>query len=271
MLTGLILQNKIALVTGGGGILGKSFSTTLAKNGATVILVEKSAEVADQAANNVLSGDALLKIIPFGCDVSKPSEVAKLIETVIERYGKIDILLNNAATKTEDLNDFIEPFETYKLETWREVMSVNIDGMFLMAQAVGNQMLKQQTRGTIIQTASIYGMVAPDHRIYDGSNYLGIKIGSPAVYSVSKAAVIGLTRYLATYWGAQNIRVNTLTPGGISSGQNETFEKLYSKRVPLGRMGATEELNSALLFLASDTSSYITGQNIVVDGGLTCW
>jgi NAD(P)-dependent dehydrogenase (short-subunit alcohol dehydrogenase family) len=114
-------------------------------------------------------------------------------------------------------------------------------------------------------------MVAPDHRIYDGSNYMGVKIGSPAVYSVSKAAVIGLTRYLAAYWGAQNIRVNTLTPGGISSGQNEIFEKLYSKRVPLGRMGATEELNSALLFLASDTSSYITGQNIVVDGGLTCW
>lgn len=186
-------------------------------------------------------------------------------------FGKIDILHNNAATKTDSLRSFFEPFESYNLSTWREVMSVNLDGMFLMAQSVGNQILSQGSAGSIIQTASIYGVVAPDQRIYAESKYLGVEINTPAVYSASKAAVIGLTQYLAAYWGKQNIRVNSLTPGGIGSGQNNVFKFNYSNRVPMGRMGKVEELSAALLFLASDASSYVTGQNLIVDGGLTCW
>jgi NAD(P)-dependent dehydrogenase (short-subunit alcohol dehydrogenase family) len=150
-------------------------------------------------------------------------------------------------------------------------MGVNIDGMFLMAQAVGKQMIAQGHGGSIIQTASIYGVAAPDQRIYEGSQYLGRPINTPAVYSASKAAVIGLTRYLASYWGSQGIRVNTLTPGGVESGQNDVFSRKYSARVPLGRMARTDEMQSALLFLASDASSYVTGQNLIIDGGLTCW
>jgi NAD(P)-dependent dehydrogenase (short-subunit alcohol dehydrogenase family) len=117
----------------------------------------------------------------------------------------------------------------------------------------------------------VYGVVAPDQRIYEGSQYLGRAINTPAVYSASKAAVIGLTRYLASYWGAQGIRVNTLTPGGVESGQNDVFSRKYSARVPLARMARADEMQSALLFLASDASSYMTGQNLVIDGGLTCW
>jgi NAD(P)-dependent dehydrogenase (short-subunit alcohol dehydrogenase family) len=132
-------------------------------------------------------------------------------------------------------------------------------------------MLKQNSPASIIQTASIYGVVGPDQRIYKGSEYLDREINTPAVYSASKAAVIGLTSYLAAYWGKNNIRVNSLTPGGIESGQNEAFTQLYSNRVPLGRMGRIDELSSALIFLASDASSYVTGQNLVVDGGLNCW
>ena len=150
-------------------------------------------------------------------------------------------------------------------------MSVNVDGMFLMAQAVGSQMIKQGSPSSIIQTSSIYGVVAPDQRIYKESKYLGVEINTPAVYATSKSAVIGLTRYLAAYWGGSNVRVNSLIPGGIESGQNSTFIKNYSNRVPLGRMGTSEELSAALLYLASDASSYVTGQNLVVDGGLTCW
>jgi len=126
-------------------------------------------------------------------------------------------------------------------------------------------------RGSIIQTASIYGVVAPDQRIYEGSEYLGMPINTPAVYSTSKAAVVGLTKYLASYWGAQGVRVNTLTPGGVSSGQNDVFDRRYSARVPLNRMARPEEMAQGLLFLASDASSYITGHNLIIDGGLTAW
>ena len=129
-------------------------------------------------------------------------------------------------------------------------------------------MVQQGKGGSIIQTSSIYGMSGPDQRIYEGSHYLGTEINTPAVYSASKAGVIGLTRYLATYWAKHNIRVNTLVPGGVMSGQNEVFQKKYSERVPLARMAEGSEIASALLFLASDCSSYITGQNIVVDGGV---
>ena len=139
--------------------------------------------------------------------------------------------------------------------------------MFLMAQAVGKNMLKDKKGGSIVQTASIYGMVGSDHRIYEGSKYLGTTINTPAVYATSKAAVLGLTKYLAAYWGNEGIRVNSLTPGGVESGQNDAFKKLYSAKVPMGRMGELEEMESALLFLVSDAASYITGQNIVVDDG----
>ena len=128
-----------------------------------------------------------------------------------------------------------------------------------------------QGLGSIIQTASIYAVVGPDQRIYEGSLYEGRPINTPPVYSASKAGVVGLTKYLATYWGGKGVRVNTLTPGGVASGQNETFVGRYSARVPLGRMADSKEIATALVFLASDASSYITGQNLIVDGGLSAW
>jgi NAD(P)-dependent dehydrogenase (short-subunit alcohol dehydrogenase family) len=150
-------------------------------------------------------------------------------------------------------------------------MSVNIDGMFLMAQAVGRHMVARGGGGAVIQTASIYGLVGPDARIYEGSDYLGGAINTPAVYAASKAAVVGLTRWLATHWAQQGIRVNCLVPGGVSSGQNSTFSERYSERVPMGRMARADEMVPALLYLASDASSYVTGQVLAVDGGWTAW
>ena len=144
-------------------------------------------------------------------------------------------------------------------------------GVFLMAQAFGHEMVKAGRGGSIIQTASIYGHVAPDQRIYEGSEYEGRAINTPAVYTASKAGVIGLTKYLACYWGDKNIRVNTLTPGGVESGQNEEFKKRYSARTPLGRMADADDMVGAAVYLASDASRYVTGQNIIVDGGLSCW
>ena len=204
------------------------------------------------------------------CDVSRPGDVTALTARVLDGYGQVDILLNNAASNSSDLNRYFAPIEDYDLDTWRQVMAVNVDGLFLMAQAIGSQMARQGG-GSIIQTASIYGVVAPDQRIYEGSWYEGRAINNPAVYSMSKAAVIGLTRHLATTWPDRGVRVNTLTPGGIESGQNETFQTRYGHRVPLGRMGRVGELVGAVIWLASDASSYVTGQNLIVDGGLTVW
>jgi len=193
-----------------------------------------------------------------------------MVERVEKDLGPIDVLHNNAASKTGRPEDFFAPLEDYSLQTWREVMAVNIDAMFLVAQAVGSRMAERGC-GSIIQTASIYGLLAPDQRIYEGSVYEGRAINTPPVYSASKAAVIGLTRHLATFWATRGVRVNTLTPGGVESGQNPTFQTRYADRVPLGRMAKAEEMVAALVFLASDGSSYVTGQNIVVDGGLSAW
>lgn len=265
------LSGRCAVVTGGGGILGKGFCEVLAAHGASVAVLDVNESAAEDSVQAIKQNLPAAQLLPLRCDVSNPQHVQQAVEQVVKKFGRIDILHNNAATKGSDLKRFFDPFETYSLATWREVMAVNVDGMFLMAQAVGNQMVSQGRGGSIVQTASIYGVVAPDQRIYEGSHYMGMPINTPAVYSASKAAVVGLTKYLASYWGSHGIRVNTLTPGGVESGQNEVFSQRYSARVPLGRMAHAGDMESALLYLASDASSYVTGQNLVVDGGLTCW
>jgi NAD(P)-dependent dehydrogenase (short-subunit alcohol dehydrogenase family) len=212
-----------------------------------------------------------VKAMGIRCDVSDPVSVQEMVGAVVTNFGGIDILHNNAAAKSNDLAAFFAPFEDYSLAQWRSIMSVNLDGMFLVAQAVGKQMVNQNRGGSIIQTSSIYGVVSPDHRIYDGSFYLGGQINSPAVYAASKAAIVGLTKFLSTYWADKKIRVNTISPGGTESGQNKEFNTRYSNRVPLNRMARSYEMVGALLYLASEASSYVTGQNIVIDGGLTAW
>ena len=259
------LDGQVAVVTGGAGILGRVFCRALTDAGAQVAVLDLFADAAQGAADEI-GGTAA----GFACDVADPASVEAAVAAVMARFGRIDVLVNNAATKTSDVRAFFEPFETYSLETWREVMGVNIDGMFLMAQAVGREML-QAGSGRIIQTASIYGLVGPDSRIYDGSDYLGGPINTPAVYSASKSAVVGLTRWLATHWADKGIRVNCLVPGGVSSGQNGVFNQRYSARVPMGRMARAEEMAAPMLFLASDASSYVTGQVLAVDGGWTAW
>jgi NAD(P)-dependent dehydrogenase (short-subunit alcohol dehydrogenase family) len=269
--TGLYdLRGKSAIVTGGAGILGRHFCAGLAESGADVAVVDLQQAAARELAAE-LHGRYAARTLGVGCDVSDPQSVKAMLAEVLEAFGKVDILHNNAAGKSDDLDAFFAPFEDYRLDQWRAIMSVNLDGMFLVAQAVGRQMVAQGRGGSIIQTASIYGIMGPDHRIYDGSSYLGRRINTPAVYSASKAGVIGLTKHLATYWADKGIRVNTLTPGGTESGQNEEFVRRYSDRVPMRRMASAHEMVGALLYLASNASSYVTGQNIIVDGGLDAW
>lgn len=264
------LKGKTAIVTGGIGILGKEFCRGLAESGANIAVVDV---VKDEAVNfaETLSAEYQIKSRGFFCDVSDKVSVELMVQNVVDYFGQINILHNNAAAKSDNLEKYFAPFEEYELDQWKKIMAVNLDGMFLVAQAVGKQMIKQNSGGSIIQTASIYGIMGPDNRIYEGSFYLDRQINTPAVYSASKAAVVGLTKYLSTYWAKHGIRVNTLTPGGTESGQNLIFKEKYAARIPLARMAQASEIVGALLYLASDASSYVTGHNLVVDGGLNAW
>jgi NAD(P)-dependent dehydrogenase (short-subunit alcohol dehydrogenase family) len=264
------LNGKTAIITGGAGILGKHFSEGLASCGSHVVIVDLNKNEAEIFASDLTQRYGQ-HCISIECDVSEPASVNSMVDEVVKQFGDIHVLHNNAASKSSDLEAFFAPFEEYTLDQWREVTKVNLDGMFLMAQAVGRKMVEQNRGGSIIQTASIYGLLGPDPRIYQGSSYMGRAINTPAVYSASKAAVIGLTKHLATYWADKNIRVNCLTPGGVESGQNDSFKEKYSNRVPLGRMAQPEEMVGALLYLASNASSYMTGQNIIIDGGWSAW
>jgi len=264
------LTGKVAVVTGGAGLLGEHFCSGLAESGANVAVIDLDEDKSKGLAEK-LNLQNETQNIGIGCDVSDPASVKAMVADVIAAFGEINILHNNAAGKSDDLDAFFAPFEEYSLDQWRKIVSVNLDGMFLVAQAVGKQMISQGKGGSIIQTASIYGLMAPDHRIYEGSFYLNRQINTPAVYTASKAGVIGLTKYLATYWADKRIRVNTLTPGGTESGQNDEFKRRYSSRIPMNRMADAHEMVGALLYLASNASSYVTGQNIIVDGGLSCW
>jgi NAD(P)-dependent dehydrogenase (short-subunit alcohol dehydrogenase family) len=264
------LSGKVAIVTGAVGILGQGFCRGLASFGAKLAVVDLDPDRCSAFAAE-LEGDYGTSALGVACDVADPASVARMVQQVVARFGAIDVLHNNAASKSADLDAFFASTEEYSLAEWRKIMSVNVDGMFLVAQAVGAQMLKQGRGGSIIQTASIYGLLSSDKRIYEGSFYLGRQISNPAVYSTSKAAVVGLTRYLAGNWGDAGIRVNALVPGGVESGQNDTFKARYAARVPLARMAKPDEMVGAVVYLASDASSYVTGQCLVVDGGLSAW
>lgn len=259
------LADKVVIVTGGAGILGAHICEAYIRAGAYVAVLDYDENMLSPLCEK-LGGNAK----PFVCDLSSEESVVSTVHNIIETFGRIDVLVNNAATKSKNPRDFFTPFENYSLETWREVMAVNIDGMFLMAREVGKQMLSQGA-GCIVQTASIYGVIGADKRIYEGSDYLGGPINTPAVYSASKAAVIGLTKWLATHWGDKNIQVNCVVPGGVSSGQNSTFSEKYSAKVPLNRMATVDDIVPAFMYLTSDSAQYVTGHVLHVDGGFAAW
>jgi len=265
---GFLLNEKVTLVTGGTGMLGSLYCRRLAECGATVLIADidpvKCQELA-QTINSTTSGKA------FGVAVDLQDEQAVIhwANNIKSSFDRLDVLINNAATKSPN---FFAPLGEFSVSDWNHVMSVNVTGVFLTCRELGCYMA-ERGKGSIINVSSIYGVVGPDQRIYEGSWYpeMGGAINTPLIYSASKGAIIAMTRYLATYWGHKGVRTNTLTPGGVTSGQNKIFEDKYSARIPMGRMAFAEDMVGALLFLASDASSYVNGQNIIVDGGLTAW
>ncbi len=265
------LSNRVAIVTGGAGLLGASHCRTLAEAGANVVIADLLGEAAHQIAEALRASGKPLAL-GLQTDVSDPDSVKSMVRETLESFGQVDILVNNAAVDPKfDLEHARQHgvrFEDLPLEAWNESLAVNVTGMFLCSQAVATPMLEAD-KGVIVNVSSTYGMVGPDQRLYwreaQPRQY------KPVTYSVSKAAAIGLTRYLATYFAETGIRVNALTPGGVLAGHDEEFVARYSAKTVLGRMARKEEISNALLFLVSDASSYMTGANLVVDGGWTAW
>jgi NAD(P)-dependent dehydrogenase (short-subunit alcohol dehydrogenase family) len=255
------LDGKTIAMTGAAGILGQGAVAAFLDAGARVCALDRSAADLDK-----LGADSA-QLLKIETDVSDAASVRAAADRLHAHWGVADVLFNNAATKSEN---FFAPFEDFPLADWNAVMAVNLTGAMLCAQSFGAPMARRG-RGAIVNTLSIYGIVAPDQRIYEGSQYEGRAINTPAIYSASKAGLWGLTQYLASYWGGQGVRVNAITPGGVFSGQNDTFVRNYSQRVPLGRMAAREDIVNGMVFLASDASSYLNGHNLVVDGGWTVW
>lgn len=263
------LAGHTSVVTGGAGIIGESVCAALADHGSSVAIVDIDGNRASNLAR-VLSEVYEVDAIGIACDVRDESAVREMADHVEGLLGPITILHNNAVARPRDLRGYFASVEDASLSMWREVMETSLDGMFLVAREVGRRMAVQ-SRGSIIQTSSIYGMLGPDFRIYEGSDYLGGAITTPVAYSTAKAGVVGLTRHLASYWAMDGVRVNALIPGGVRSGQNDEFVDRYSARVPMGRMAAASDMAGALVYLASDASSYVTGQALFVDGGLSAW
>lgn len=295
-LTQFDITGRVAVVTGGAGLLGAEFCEVLAEAGARVIVADISQKAASQVANRLngkysdeSSGSRRVCSLAIDTDVTSKASVARLINATLDAFGRLDILVNSAALDPKfdpghlgelgerdesqrepsiSPGDYHTTFENCPLELWNQALEVNLTGMFLCCQAAARPML-EQNKGVIVNLSSIYGLVGPDQRIYQ-------RLGKPTkykpvYYSVTKAAVLGLTRYLATYYAGKGIRVNALTPGGVDNEHDPDFVKAYSARTVLGRMARKDEMNGALLFLASDASSYMTGANLVVDGGWTSW
>lgn len=270
------LTGKTAIVVGGRGYLGRNFCIGLAESGAKVFSADLLIE--SQASKGAAALEENENIIQKEVDVTDAQSVKQLVDDVISERSGIDILIYSVSTKADD---FYKAYTECSLEGWQKVINTELDGMFLCTQEVGKHM-EAAKQGSIVLLSSIYGVVGNDQRIYEGSNLAEVygdertekpkKIYTHAAYAAVKGAHISMARYLAAYWGSYGIRVNCISPGGVEhSGENETFIRKYCDRVPLGRKASIEDVTGAVVYLASEAASYITGHNLIVDGGLTAW
>jgi len=267
--TGFSLENKVAIVTGATGLLGRHHAEALAQAGASVLMTDLCLERCEALAKE-LSRTFDIHSAGIAADITDPGAIELLRSEAIRRFGAIDVLINNAAID-DVFRDSAEEsrFENYQLNSWQRCLDVNLTGTFLCCQIVGSEMAKRGS-GSIINVASTYGIVAPDQSLYrrpDGTQAFYKSVA----YPVSKAGVLGLTRFLAAYWGSAGVRVNALSPGGVENSQDEYFIDNYRARTPIGRMAKPHDYRGAIVFLASDASSYMTGANLVVDGGWSVW
>ncbi|MBU1036487.1 SDR family oxidoreductase [Patescibacteria group bacterium] len=250
------LKNQVVIITGGAGMLGQEYANTLSVIGAKVILLD----IKNKPVNK--------KIAYFKINITKKDEVAKTVKKIIKKFKRIDVLINNAALNpvpnTKESSQQFSCYENYPIKLWEKEISVGLTGMLICSQAV-IPIMKKQKKGVIINICSTYGIVAPDNRIYDKGKYKSI------AYATVKGAVPNFSRSLSSYLRNTGVRVNTLTLGGVFAGHKKDFVKKYSDRTILNRMAKKDEYNGAIIFLASDASSYMTGTNLIIDGGWTAW
>jgi NAD(P)-dependent dehydrogenase (short-subunit alcohol dehydrogenase family) len=265
------LHDRVAIVTGGAGMLGYQHGAILAAAGANVVLLDLAVANPHSRAKQ-LTAKYGPESMGISCDITSESSLESAREKILERFGRIDILINNAANnpKVEDGNMVWSRLENFPLEVWNADIRVGLTGAFLCSRIFGSEMAKRKS-GVIVNVASDLAVIAPDQRLYrvDGlpEDQQPVK---PVTYSVVKTALLGLTRYLATYWSSANIRVNAISPGGVFNGQPEVFLSRLRQLIPMDRMANKDEYQGAILFLCSDASSYMTGTNLVVDGGRSC-
>jgi NAD(P)-dependent dehydrogenase (short-subunit alcohol dehydrogenase family) len=246
-------KNKVAVVTGGGGLIGKEIAQALADFGAKVYVAEIDPPNETKTSSNI----NFIKL-----NTTSEDDVKRVFKQITAEEGKLDILVTCAYPRTKDWGAMLEdvPFES-----WKENLNSQLGGTFICCREAAKKM-KNSGGGSIINLASTYGVVAPDFSVYEGT-----KMTMPVAYSAIKSGLIGLTRYFATYYAKNNIRANSISPGGIQDEQPDSFVNRYTKKTPLGRMGKASEIVGSVIFLASESSSYVTGQNLLIDGGWTAW
>lgn len=251
------INGRVMVLTGAAGLVGKNLVKELSERGAKIIAVDVSEEVL--AGLNDISGE----IKTYVCNVSQSNEVGELKKYVESEFGKVDVLINNHQYKPQS---FLEAkAETFPEELWDSIINVNLKGTFLTCRDFGQMMLKQG-HGSIINFASTYGIVSSNPDLYEGNS-----MGNPIAYTASKGGVVMLTKYLGVYWASKGVRVNAITPHGVWNNHEEGFNVRFSKMSPMNRMMNVDEVTGGVLFLASDASSYMTGNNLILDGGWSSW
>lgn len=265
------LSGKVGLITGGGGNMSRQFAEILVRSGACVILSDICQKKLKNMASYIKKQTGV-EIQIYNCDFSDEPTVESLFKFIQKKWGQLDFLIHNVMSKPEG---YYQKFPEYSLQTWNKVMEGNLAGAFLCCREAINLMEKKG--GSIILTSSIYGIVGPDQRIYskckasDNPYNSECSLNLPGAYAASKGGLNAFAKYLATQVACHQIRVNVLIPGGVFDNQESSFHKAYIHRTPLGRMAVWSDFNGAILFLASDASRYMTGANLVVDGGWTAW
>ncbi len=269
------LTGRVAIITGGAGLLGVKHAEAIAEAGGSPVIADLDAARAARVASS-LSERYGVGSLGVMADITSRASVERLLQVVLEHYGRVDILINNAANnpkveKTAAEGAEWSRFENFSMPAWENDLKVGLTGAFLCCQVIGAEMAARGA-GVILNIASDLAVIAPDQRIYRQpglpEDQQPVK---PVTYSVVKSGLVGLTRYLATYWAGKNVRVNALSPGGVYNGQPDAFVEKLTNLIPMGRMAQVDEYKGAVLFLVSDASSYMTGSNLVIEGGRTAW
>lgn len=267
------LTGQVAIITGGSGLLGIQHASALAELGCQTVLLDVNQELGEQAAAQVEASFEIRSVF-LKTDITDPNSISISLAAVLQNFGRVDVLINNAANNPMPVSTSDEHpsrFEKFALETWNQDLAVGLTGSFLCSQIVGREMARAR-KGVILNIASDLALIAPDQRIYRIPGTAPEQQPVKAVtYSVVKAGLVGLTRYLATYWADAGVRANAICPGGVFNAHEEAFVHRLTNLIPLGRMARIDEYKSAIAFLCSDASSYMTGSVLVVDGGRTAW